>query len=102
MDKLIKVVKYKDSRAVNARELHAALNVKRDFSNWIKDRIKKHAFEEGADYSPHAADRSDGSPGNRVPLSSFPVCGKGVVRGGAQRHRPRYLLKAEEAWNTPE
>jgi anti-repressor protein len=24
------------------------------------------------------------------------------VRGGAQRHRPRYLLKAEEAWNTPE
>jgi anti-repressor protein len=63
MDELVTVVEYKDSRAVNARELHAALKVKRDFSNWIKDRVKKHAFEEGADYSPHLANRSDGLPG---------------------------------------
>jgi phage anti-repressor protein len=60
-DELVKVAEHKVSQYVNARELHAVLKAKRDFSNWIKDRIKKHAFEEGKDYSPHVADRSDGS-----------------------------------------
>ncbi|ENN91053.1 antA/AntB antirepressor family protein [Bartonella schoenbuchensis] len=37
-------------QTVNARELHAFLEVGRDFTNWIKDRIKKYEFEEGKDY----------------------------------------------------
>lgn len=47
----------------NARELHAFLAVGRDFSNWIKDRIGTYGFEEGKDYSPNLANRSDGRPG---------------------------------------
>jgi phage anti-repressor protein len=35
---------------VDARELHTFLNVGRDFSNWIKDRITKYGFEEGKDF----------------------------------------------------
>ncbi|MDD9334082.1 MAG: antA/AntB antirepressor family protein, partial [Bartonella sp.] len=35
---------------VNARELHAFLEVKRDFSNWIKDRINKYSFLKNQDY----------------------------------------------------
>ena len=35
---------------VNARDLHAFLEVGRDFSNWIKDRIEKYEFEEGIEY----------------------------------------------------
>lgn len=35
---------------VDARALHQALEVKRDFSNWIKARIAKYDFVEGEDY----------------------------------------------------
>ena len=39
----------------NARNLHACLQVGRDFSNWIKDRIEQYGFIEGEDYSPNLA-----------------------------------------------
>lgn len=35
---------------VSARALHKALGVKRDFTTWIKDRIKRYGFIEGVDY----------------------------------------------------
>ena len=35
---------------VSARELHAFLEVWRDFSTWIKDRISKYEFVENTDY----------------------------------------------------
>lgn len=34
----------------NARDLHAFLQVRRDFSNWIKGRIDEYGFVAGADY----------------------------------------------------
>ena len=37
-------------RAVDARELHTFLDVGRDFSTWIKDRIDLGMFVEGKDY----------------------------------------------------
>lgn len=37
-------------RFVNARELYQWLGVGRDFSTWIKDRIKKYDFMEDLDY----------------------------------------------------
>ncbi|WP_375706105.1 antA/AntB antirepressor family protein [Bartonella sp. AA2SXKL] len=37
-------------QTVNARNLHTFLEAKRDFSNWIKDRIIKYNLEEGIDY----------------------------------------------------
>ena len=38
-------------KLINARELHNVLKSKRDFSNWISDRIKKYHFIEGEDFS---------------------------------------------------
>jgi phage anti-repressor protein len=35
---------------VDARALHCALEVKRDFSTWIKARVTKYGFVEGEDY----------------------------------------------------
>ncbi|AXO13759.1 antA/AntB antirepressor family protein [Thalassospira indica] len=35
---------------VNARDLHAFLEVGRDFSNWIKARIERYGFAEGEDF----------------------------------------------------
>ncbi len=44
------VIDQETVQTVNARELHAFLEAKRDFSNWIKDRIIKYNLEEGIDY----------------------------------------------------
>ncbi|MDD9331041.1 MAG: antA/AntB antirepressor family protein [Bartonella sp.] len=44
------VIDQETVQTVNARELHAFLEVKRDFSNWIKDRINKYDFKEERDY----------------------------------------------------
>lgn len=40
----------------DARQLHQLLNVGKDFSNWIKDRIAEYDFVVGVDY--HIADES--------------------------------------------
>lgn len=37
-------------QTVNARELHAYLEVGKDFSTWIKDRIDQYSFAENQDY----------------------------------------------------
>lgn len=56
---------YEDSEqrtVVNARELHQALSVGRDFSTWIKDRLKKYKFSRGEDYEvfPHSGENPNG------------------------------------------
>jgi len=38
--------------SVNARELHKFLESKRDFSNWITDRIRQYDLREGIDFIP--------------------------------------------------
>lgn len=47
---LVRVINHKGQQAVDARDLHAALGVRRDFSNWIKDRISKYGFVKNLDY----------------------------------------------------
>ncbi|WP_455481305.1 antA/AntB antirepressor family protein [Bartonella sp. B12(2025)] len=37
-------------QTVNARELHAFLEVKSEFRNWIKNRIEEYAFSENQDF----------------------------------------------------
>lgn len=51
MNELIKIESGSDGKqTVNARDLHAYLEVGKDFSNWIKDRIEQYGFTEGDDY----------------------------------------------------
>lgn len=38
------------AQTVNARDLHTFLEVRRDFTTWIKQRIAKYGFVEGEDY----------------------------------------------------
>lgn len=52
-----------EQQTVNARELHAFLEVGKDFSTWIKDRIEKYGFEENIDFvtfSPNLGKTSSG------------------------------------------
>jgi anti-repressor protein len=65
MDSIINVVEGGGEQTVNARELHMALEVKRDFSTWMKDRIEKYGFAEGEDYQIIVPETGDYSgPGN--------------------------------------
>ena len=45
-----KAVGRRSEKTVNARDLHTFLEVGRDFTNWIKNRIKQWGFVEGNDY----------------------------------------------------
>ena len=48
---LIPVFQANDQQLLcNARDLHAFLEVGRDFSNWIRGRIEQYGFVEGEDY----------------------------------------------------
>lgn len=52
MNNIIKIHKSEDlKQTVNARDLYQFLEVGRDFSTWIKNRIKKYDFEENVDYT---------------------------------------------------
>ena len=49
-------------KVVIARELHSKLGISRDYSNWFK-QMCEYGFEQGKDYSPFLANRSDGKAG---------------------------------------
>lgn len=51
MQELIKITEKDGKKAVNARELHAFLENKREFATWIKQRIEQYGFVENQDYS---------------------------------------------------
>jgi len=46
-----KIIGGETVQAVNARGLHEALEVKRDFSHWIKDQFERGMFEKDRDYA---------------------------------------------------
>lgn len=51
-NELIKIfTNEKGQQCVSARELHEGLEVKRDFTTWIKGRITKYGFEENTDFT---------------------------------------------------
>lgn len=50
MQELIKFTEMNGQKAVKARDLHTFLGSKQDFSNWIKNRIKKYGFIENQDF----------------------------------------------------
>lgn len=90
--------------AVNARDLHAFLEVGRDFSTWIKDRIEEYSFAEGQDYSPVLGNRSDNLPGKPrfdylITLNMAKELAM-VERTDKGREVRQYFIDCEEKWQT--
>lgn len=60
------IVGTEQAQTVNARDLHAFLEVGKDFSTWIKDRISQYGFAEGEDYVstllPNFGEKGQGRP----------------------------------------
>jgi phage anti-repressor protein len=55
---------------VNARELHAFLEIGRDFTTWIKARVQQYSFEVGVDYLINSQSPKRGS-GNRGAVNDY-------------------------------
>ena len=69
MNELIKIEKSNVGgdliETVNARELHSFLEVGKDFSTWIKNRIEQYGFVDGVDFVSMEAAPQNGGVGNR-------------------------------------
>lgn len=104
MDKIgFDIITIDDTQCVNARDLHRVLEVGRDFSNWIKDRIEKYGFIESKDFSPNLAKSTGGRPATEYYLS-IPMAKELAIVENNEKGREirQYLIKVEQAWNTPE
>ena len=61
-------------QTVNARDLHRELEVGRDFSTWIKERISKYGFSEGEDFLTNLLKTpTDFSPNSGKTISGRPT-----------------------------
>lgn len=58
-------------QTVNARELHAFLEIGKDFSTWVKDRIEKFDFVENADFVKLPAKSSSPISGSQPKIEYF-------------------------------
>lgn len=52
-------------QVISARELHEFLEVKRDFTTWVKGRIEKYNFTEGEDFQVTFSFHQNGGKGGR-------------------------------------
>ncbi|WP_375610743.1 MULTISPECIES: antA/AntB antirepressor family protein [unclassified Bartonella] len=87
-------------QTVNARELHAFLEVKRDFSNWIKDRINKYSFLKNQDYIVFAnfgENLQGGRPSTEYHLTPDMAKELSIVeRNEKGRQARRYFIECEK------
>lgn len=103
MNEIIKIEEHDGVQFVNARELHSNLGVGRDFSNWIKERIEKYGFVEGKDFTPNSAKSNGGRPSIEYLVTVSMAKELAMVENNNRGREVRqYLIKIEQAWNTPE
>jgi phage anti-repressor protein len=91
-----------ERQLVDARELHGFLGVRKDFSTWINQRIKKYGFEANKDYSPILGNRVDGLPGKprkEYALTLNMAKELAMVENNEKgREARRYFIAVEEAY----
>lgn len=93
-------------QTVNARDLHAFLEVGKDFSTWIKGRVDQYGFAEGVDYvcSPNPGSEGRGG-GNKKDYHLTIDMAKElsmVERNEKGRQARRYFIECERRASDPE
>lgn len=102
MNELIKITDQDGKRAVSARELYAFLESKRDFSNWIKDRIEKYGFIENQDFE--RFNKSVETGGRLIEYALTIDCAKEIamVEGNDKGKQARqYFIECEKLAKNP-
>lgn len=103
MNELIKIgsnlIGGREVPTVNARKLHEFLEVGKDFSNWIKDRIDQYGFVENQDYvcSPISASKHRGGHNRRDYHLSFDMAKElaMVERNDKGKQARQYFIACE-------
>jgi len=99
MEELIPISEQNGKKAVSARLLHAFLESKQDFSNWIQNRIKKYSFIENQDFE--VFNNFIENPSGGRPLIEYALslsCAKEIamVEGNAKGKQARqYFIECE-------
>lgn len=101
MNELIKITEQNGKKAVSARDLHEFLESKRDFSNWIKDRIEKYDLVENLDYvvfNNFGENPKGGRPLTEYALSVDAAKELSMVEGNEKgKQARRYFIACEKA-----
>jgi len=97
---LISIKEQDGKKLVDARELHSFLEIKRDFSNWIKYYIKNYDFVEQVDFTTLVAKSS----GGRNPLEYAITIEMAkelsmVSRTKKGKEARRYFIEIEDKYN---
>lgn len=97
-DGLIKVWQNdRQEQLVDARELHEKLESKRDFSNWITDRIQKYDFVENIDFTTISSKSTGGRPRTEYALTLDTAKEIAMVENNEQgRKIRRYFIEVEK------
>lgn len=99
MEELIKITESNGKKYIDARELHDFIESKRDFSNWIKDRIEKYGLVENEDFVVFAnfgENPKGGRPQIEYALSVDAAKELSMVEGNEEGYQARrYLIERE-------
>lgn len=90
-----------DHQLCNARDLHASLQVGRDFATWITGRIEEYGFVEGEDFSPVSGKTSKRSKGGRPTIEYHLTLDMAkelamIENNSIGRQVRRYFIRAEQ------
>lgn len=100
---LIPIEDRNGQKAVSARMLHAFLESKQEFANWIKNRIDKYGFVENVDYSSfdNIIKRENGATVRKEYALSINMAKElSMVEGNEKgKQARRYFIKCEEMVN---
>jgi len=100
---LIVVSEINGKQSVNARDLHAALESKSAFNDWIARRIESYGFKDGQDFYSFLSESTGGRPAVEYALSVPMAKELAMVENNTKGREVRqYLIQLEKAWNTPE
>lgn len=97
-DGLIRVYQNdRQEQIVDARELHEKIESKRDFSNWITDRIEKYGFVENIDFTTILLKSTGGRPRIEYALTLDTAKEIAMVENNEQGKKiRRYFIEVEK------
>lgn len=105
MEEIIKITEIKGQKAVNARELHAFLGNKRQFVDWIKQRIEQYGFIENQDYEVihnFVKNPNGGRPSEEYALSIDMAKELSMVENNEKgKQARRYFIECEKKLQQP-
>lgn len=97
MQELIKITQHENRQVVSARDLHAFLESKKQFADWIKHRIKKYGLIEGEDYQAFSLTGETGGRINEYALTLDAAKELSMVEGNEKGKAARvYFIEKEK------